>query len=410
MLWSIIFLIAFSSVKCDGVIQAITLTAFARQFRAPQQLPIIYDTPKETKIKLIKSTSEKGLTLDWVNEFQYLEAFLLIISQDDGLFDRNKDINIDQQIYFLTPSLDLYEKYTINNELIEQQLGHFAGGMYIPKESIEQNFLKRRKNFHSSKLIALTLESGTSIKIDNHKNAPYFSSNETYDVTGLVQGATFDIWMILQNNLNFTTKIYSRMDDKWGVPNLHPNGSISVPDGIIKDGMDGSADILLARLAMMSERYLAIDYLFPLKSHSNGIFVNKDSMKESLDFEVFQKPFDKWTWTTLVLSSLIVTISIVFAFKVLSQENLKCLDFMDIFAKSLKANLGSASFTKPITNKFQSLQIIIFVALIAGNIIWIGYNGALLSKLIEPRFDKPFHDLESLAESNYRYKIYAQII
>ena len=409
MLWSIIFLIALSTVKCDGVIQAITLTAFARQFRAPQQLPIIYNTPKETKITLIKSTSEKGLTLDWVNEFQYSKTFLLIISQDDGLFDRNKDINIDQQIYFLTPSLDLYEKYTINNQLIQQKLGHFVGDTYIPEESIEQNFLKRRHNFHGSKLIAVTL-SDSYIKIDNHKNAPYFSSNETYDVTGLVQGSIFDIWTILQNNLNFTTKIYSRMDKKWGVPMQHPNGSISVPDGIIKDGMDGLADILLARLVMMSERYLAIDYLFPLKSHSNGIFVNKDSMKESLDFEVFQKPFDKWTWTILISSSLTVTISIVFTFNVLNQGNLKCLNFMDIFAKSLKANLGSASFTRPITNKFHSLRMIIFVALIAGNIIWIGYNGALLSKLIEPRFDKPFHDLESLAESNYRYKIHDQII
>ena len=409
MLWSIIFLIALSTVKCDGVIQAITLTAFARQFRAPQQLPIIYNTPKETKITLIKSTSEKGLTLDWVNEFQYSKKFLLIISQDDGLFDRNKDINIDQQIYFLTPSLDLYEKYTINNQLIQQKLGHFVGDTYIPEESIEQNFLKRRHNFHGSKLIAVTLSDYHYIKIDNHKNAPYFSSNETYDVTGLVQGSIFDIWTILQNNLNFTTKIYSRMDKKWGVPIQHPNGSISVPDGIIKDGMDGLADILLARLVMVSERYLAIDYLFPLKSHSNGIFVNKDSMKESLDFEVFQKPFDKWTWTTLISSSLIVTISIVSTFKVLNQGNLKCLNFMDIFAKSLKANLGSASFTTPITNKFHSLRMIIFVALLAGNIIWIGYNGALLSKLIEPRFDKPFHDLESLAESNYRYKIHNQI-
>ena len=409
MLWSIIFLIALSTAKCDGVIQAITLTAFARQFRAPQQLPIIYNIPKETKITLIKSTSEKDLILDWVNEFQYSKTFSLIISQDDGLFDRNKDINIDQQIYFLTPSLDLYEKYTINNQLIQQKLGHFVGDTYIPEESIEQNFLRRRHNFHGSKLIAVTL-SDSYIKIDNHKNAPYFSSNETYDVTGLVQGPIFNIWTILQNNLNFTTKIYSRMDKKWGVPIQHPNGSISVPDGIIKDGMDGLADILLARLVMVSERYLAIDYLFPLKSHSNGIFVNKDSMKESLDFEVFQKPFDKWTWTALISSSLIVTISIVFTFKVLNQGNLKCLNFMDIFAKSLKANLGSASFTTPITNKFHSLRMIILVALIAGNIIWIGYNGALLSKLIEPRFDKPFHDLESLAESNYRYKIHDQII
>ena len=402
MLWSIIFLIAFSSVKCDGVIQAITLTAFARQFRAPQQLPIIYDTSKETKITLIKSTSEKGLTLNWINEFQYSKTFLLIISQADSLLDVNEEINIDQQIYFLTPSLDLYEKYTINNHLIQQKLGHFVGGTYIPEKSIEQNFLLRRHNFHGSKLIALTVGPGRGnyIRIEN-KNATYFPSNKTYDVTGSVHGSVFDIWMLLQNNLNFTTRIYSRMDDKWGVPIQHANGSISVPDGIIKDGMDGLADILLAELIIMYDRYLAIDYLVPYDSYPNGIFVNKDSIQQSFDFEVFYKPFDKWTWTILISSSLIVTTSVVLTSKFLSRQNLTCHYFMDIFAKSLKANLGNASFT-PNTNKFHSGQMVIFVALMTGNIIWIAYNGALLSKLIEPRFDKPFHDLESLADSNYR--------
>ena len=77
------------------------------------------------------------------------------------------------------------------------------------------------------------------------------------------------------------------------------------------------------------------------------------------------------------------------------------LNFIDILAKSLIANLGNASFT-PINNKFHFLQMAIFVALMMGNIIWIAYNGALLSKLVEPSFDKPFHDLESLAKSNYR--------
>ena len=199
------------------------------------------------------------------------------------------------------------------------------------------------------------------------------------------------------------------MNNKWGVPVQHPNRSISVSDGIIKDGMDGLADILLSRIVIMFERYLAIDFLVPLKSFPSGIFVNKNSTKESLDFKVFQKPLDKWTWTALILSSLIVAISIVLYSKVLNQGNLKCANFMDIFAKSLKANLGSASFTTPITNKFHSLQMVIFVALIAGNIIWIAYNGALLSKLIEPRFEKPFHHLESLAESNYRYNNYHEV-
>ena len=68
---------------------------------------------------------------------------------------------------------------------------------------------------------------------------------------------------------------------------------------------------------------------------------------------------------------------------------------------TLKANLGIASFS-PITNKFHSLRMVTFVALITGNIIWIAYNGALLSELVKPSFDKPFHDLESLAQSNYR--------
>ena len=182
--------------------------------------------------------------------------------------------------------MDLYEKYTISNQVIYQKLGNFVDGMYLKEESIEQNFMKRRQNFHGSKLIALTAE-GDYIKIDNIENAIYFPSNKTYDVTGLVRGSFFDIWTTLQNNLNFTTNIYSRMDNKFGVPIQHSNGSISVPDGIIKDGMDGLADILLARLAIMYERYLAIDYLVPLENLANGIFVNKDSIQESHDFEVF---------------------------------------------------------------------------------------------------------------------------
>ena len=402
MLLLIIFWGVFSSAKSYNIIQAKTLSAFARQLRAPQPLPIFYNTTKETKITLIKSTSEKGLTLNWINEFQCSKTFLLIISQADSLLDVNEEINIDQQIYFLTPSLYLYEKYIINNQLIQQKLGHFVGGTYVPEESIEQNFLKRRHNFHGSKLIALTVGSnrGNYIRIEK-ENATYFPSNKTYDVTGSAQGLIFDIWKLLQNNLNFTTRIYSRMDDKWGVPIQHANGSISVPDGIIKDGMDGLADILLNRIVIMQERCLVIDFLVPLTSYSNGIFVKKDSMKERLDFQVFQKPLDKWTWTAMISSSLIITISIVVTSKLLNQGNLKGSNFMGIFAKSLKANLGSASFV-PDINQFHSLQMVIFVSLITGNIIWIAYNGALLSKLIEPSFDKPFHDLESLAESNYR--------
>ena len=401
MLWLIICFVAFSNAKCVGIVQAQTLTAFVRQFRALQPLLIFYNTTKETKITLIKSASQKGLSLDWIDKMPYSKKFLLVIAQNDSLLDLNEGIKIDQQIYFLTSSLDLYEKFTINNILIKQKLGRFVGSFYMPEESIEQNFQKRRHNFHGSKLIALIGEEGNYITIKSLKNAPYFPSNETYDVTGLVQGPIYNIWKILQSKLNFTTEMYTRKDKKWGVPTKHPNGSVSVPEGHLKDVMDGSADIFLTSLAITYNRYLVIDYLVPVVSFSNGIFIKKDSIHESLDFEVFQKPFDKWTWTTIITSCLIVSISITIASKALNQGNLNGINFMFIFEKSLKANLGNASFV-PITNKFHSIQMVTFVVLISGNIIWMAYNGALLSKLVEPRFDKPFHDLESLTESNYR--------
>ena len=200
---------------------------------------------------------------------------------------------------------------------------------------------------------------------------------------------------------HLTSDAHEWINEVPSVPIQHPNGSISVPDGTIKDVMDGSADTFLTSLAITYNRYLVIDYLVPLVSFPNGIFIKKDSIQESLDFEVFQKPFDKWTWTTLFSSSLMVTISIVFISKALNQENLSCINLMNIFTKSLQANLGSASFIS-INNKLHSIQLVTFVSLITGNIIWIAYNGALLSKLVEPRFDKPFYDLDSLAKTNYR--------
>ena len=395
MLLLIICCAVFLTANCEGTVEATLLVTFAKQFRAPQPLTLFYDVPKETKIKLIKLMSKENAIVDWIYQLNYTEKFLLLIIENEDHLGGDEKINIDQQIYFLTPSMDLYEKYTINNEIVKQKLGYFFEDMYIPEELIEQNFLKRRKNFHGSKLIALSYWN-----TKNPTNTNYFPSNETY-VLGLVKRKILDIWVILQNKLNFTTRCYSRKDKKVGVPIEHPNGSISVPDGAIKDIMGDTADFYLGFLTIMYNRYLAIDYLVPLRSPTNGIFIRTDSIQESHDFEVFHKPFDKWTWTTLISSSLLVTVIIVITSKVLNTGKIDCLHFTDILASSFKANLGDASFTS-VTNKFHSLQITIFVALMMGNIIWIAYNGALLSKLVEPRFDKPFYDLDSLAKTNYR--------
>ena len=71
---------------------------------------------------------------------------------------------------------------------------------------------------------------------------------------------------------------------------------------------------------------------------------------------------------------------------------------------SLQANLGTDNFGS-LRNQFTSTQMIFFTSLLMGNVIWMSYNGALLSELISPKVVKPFHDLETLVKSNYRFKI-----
>ena len=276
----IICLAAFSTAKCDGIIQAKILTAFARQFRAPQPLAIFYNTSKETKIKLIKSMSEKGVTLHWNDELKYSTKFLLVISQSDGLLDQNEEIKMDQEIYYLTSSLDLYEKYTVNNIEIKQKLGHFEDGMYVTEKLIEQNILKRRQNFHGSTFIAM------AIAIGDLSTAPYHPSNQTYEVTKLVRGAFFDVWKLLEIQLNFTTKFYKRKDGKWGVPTLLPNGTAVLTEGIIKSIVSGQADIAIANLGIVYNRQLVIDYIHPIVDLMIGIFVNKDALHETFDFVI----------------------------------------------------------------------------------------------------------------------------
>ena len=157
----------------------------------PRPLPLLYDTQRETKISLIKATSKKDLSLNWISKQPYSQQNLLVLFKNTN---ETEKININQQIYILNFGLQLFEKYVINNQVIERKLGHFVGESYVPEELIEESFLKRRMNFNGSTIIALTEKEQTTIILENLDKAPFFLSNQTYDVTNFVSGSFYDIW------------------------------------------------------------------------------------------------------------------------------------------------------------------------------------------------------------------------
>ena len=254
------------------------------------------------------------------------------------------DIKINQQIYFLTSSNKLYEKYVVNGNIVKRMLGYISNGIYFPMKSLEQQYIRRRQDFQGLEMIAMTEEALLNIKLASLEEAIYFPENQTYEVTKLVSGSYFDIWTHLEKTLNFTTKLYRRKDKRWGVPVQLQNGTIELVDGVIKDVMSGIADAIVSSPAIMLDRYLVVDYLHPITTNKGGVYVKTEDLLEGFDFEVFWKQFEEWTWLTLIFTSALISVSIVFIWKVFNGNVKVVPSIFWVMLISPKSNMGSDSF------------------------------------------------------------------
>ena len=124
-------------------------------------------------------------------------------------------------------------------------------------------------------------------------------------------------------------------------------------------------------------------------------------MKESLDFLVFKGPFDEKTWILLFSSSIFVSICITILWKIIDNKIPIFRSSVKALVMTFKANMGTARFPS-LADQLDSYKVVIFIALLMGNVIWLSYNGALLSGLLAPKVKKPFESLESLLTSDYR--------
>ena len=166
--------------------------------------------------------------------------------------------------------------------------------------------------------------------------------------------------------------------------------------------MSGVADMIVASVKITPERFLAIDFLTPILSSKGGIFIKNDMLKEDIDFAAYKNPFDGKTWMAFILSLLLVTFCIMISWKNLDQSKISLTYFIKALFASLKANLGNDSFLS-LATELKSFKVIAFFALLFGNVLWLAYNGALLSGLLTPKVTKPFNDFESFSRYSYRF-------
>jgi hypothetical protein len=207
------------------------------------------------------------------------------------------------------------------------------GEMFVlfKKKLPVKNAIKRRSDFHGVELVALT-DQWNGIEIGNLENAIYDPIRDRYEVTNLVTGAFYNILKNLEKSLNFTTKLYKRKDGRWGLPQIHQNGSVEMSPGMVSDLMYGSADLIVTGLTILYERQYVIDFLQPIFPEEGGIFIKTQSLENEFDFEAFVKPLEKLTWFT-ILGSYLITSFFIVVIQICGQQDLSIFNSPLNFSK-----------------------------------------------------------------------------
>ena len=159
-----LFLIGISNADLAQI-----LPSFAKQFRAPIPLPIFYEVSKDIKANLTKESSLNNLFLSWIDENPYEKMFLLLI-EDQWMPNSSGNIEINQQIYLLTSTFEVHEKYTVNNHTVMNKVGHFNNVTFMFEKGLTGIHYKNKR---CSSLLCLSISKFFVISILHYLKQHY---------------------------------------------------------------------------------------------------------------------------------------------------------------------------------------------------------------------------------------------
>ena len=112
-------------------------------------------------------------------------------------------------------------------------------------------------------------------------------------------------------------------------------------------------------------------------------------------------PFSKEMWLMLLIVALIISMGLTIVEKIFCENGNSFMikDYLTNLWVALKANVGG----KPSKiQKNATHQILLFVCLLVGSIIWMAYRASFTTELSVRKLSLPFNDLESLSKSDYK--------
>ena len=150
---------------------------------------------------------------------------------------------------------------------------------------------------------------------------------------------------------------------------------------------------------MTQTRLQFIDYLPPLAPYKLGLYVSSNDISLRFDFLLFSKPFNKYTWITILVSSLVIAI----IKSLILESNGFLYKSVSYIWTSFMAFCGQAFSDSSVIQDLSSYRQTMFVTLLFGQIFWICYSAFLTSDLAITEKKFPFNNLKDLSNTNWRY-------
>ena len=154
---------------------------------------------------------------------------------------------------------------------------------------------RRRANLHGARVRATVID------------LPVMSTNFSFDHQGKLiggKGFLFDLWHVLEGDLNFTSSLSLTIDGKFGGKTR--NGTW---DGMVGMLLRDEADVILSSLTKTSIRYQVIDFTIPLFPKVHCTFISPRIYGTVTNLTLYVKRFSVLTWAMIFMMTLILAIA-----------------------------------------------------------------------------------------------------
>ena len=164
------------------------------------------------------------------------------------------------------------------------------------------------------------------------------------------------------------------------------------------------ADIVVTGMMITQSRIMFMDFLRPLMPVKYGLYISKEAVHDAMEYDNYFKAFQLCSWMIILLSIISISITRLLVY-VISSGNKDKASIIAVGIKlvwsTMKPIFGGKVLNPDIDSGIAQ-SIIIFIWSLCGSVIWMYYRSQITALLSISNPSKPFHDLESMGNTNWR--------